>query len=134
MSIIASITALPRVMSTAPPLPPMPRSATPLTETAATSSGPLLVTVAVAVLIAVLGGVLALTAVPVLSIEVEGGRITIPFIDAEAGTPVYAPLPGTVHAFARNEAPGDYGPVLLLRHETNNMGYICAAQCIQILI
>ena len=31
---------------------------------------------------------IALTAVPVLSIEVEGGRITIPFIDAEAGTPV----------------------------------------------
>ena len=31
---------------------------------------------------------IALTAVPVLSIEFEGGRITIPFIDAEAGTPV----------------------------------------------
>jgi 4-aminobutyrate aminotransferase-like enzyme/Ser/Thr protein kinase RdoA (MazF antagonist) len=39
---------------------------------------------------------------------------------AEAGTPVYAPLPGVVHAFADNDAPQDYGPVMILRHETDD--------------
>jgi 4-aminobutyrate aminotransferase-like enzyme/Ser/Thr protein kinase RdoA (MazF antagonist) len=38
---------------------------------------------------------------------------------AEAGTPVYAPLDGTVHAFADNDAPLDYGPVIILRHATD---------------
>lgn len=38
---------------------------------------------------------------------------------AEAGTTVHAPLAGTVHAFADNNAPLDYGPVILLRHETS---------------
>ncbi|HEX6639840.1 MAG TPA: phosphotransferase, partial [Thermoanaerobaculia bacterium] len=38
---------------------------------------------------------------------------------AEAGTPVYAPLDGTVHAFADNHAPLDYGPLIILRHETD---------------
>src|SRR5262249_13392969 len=38
---------------------------------------------------------------------------------AEAGTPGFAPLAGTVHAFADNAAPCDYGPVLVLRHETD---------------
>ena len=37
---------------------------------------------------------------------------------AEAGTPVYAPLDGTVHAFADNFAPLDYGPLIILRHAT----------------
>jgi 4-aminobutyrate aminotransferase-like enzyme/Ser/Thr protein kinase RdoA (MazF antagonist)/murein DD-endopeptidase MepM/ murein hydrolase activator NlpD len=37
---------------------------------------------------------------------------------APAGTPVRAPLPGVVHAFADNAAPQDYGPVVILRHET----------------
>ena len=36
---------------------------------------------------------------------------------ADAGTPVFAPLRGTVHAFADNRAPLDYGPVIILRHE-----------------
>jgi 4-aminobutyrate aminotransferase-like enzyme/Ser/Thr protein kinase RdoA (MazF antagonist) len=35
-----------------------------------------------------------------------------------AGTAVYAPLPGTVHAFANNAARQDFGPVLILRHQT----------------
>lgn len=39
---------------------------------------------------------------------------------AEAGSPVYAPLAGTVQAFADNAAPLDYGPVLVLRHETDH--------------
>jgi len=38
---------------------------------------------------------------------------------AEAGTVVSAPLDGTVHAFADNAFPQDYGPVIILRHETD---------------
>jgi 4-aminobutyrate aminotransferase-like enzyme/Ser/Thr protein kinase RdoA (MazF antagonist) len=37
---------------------------------------------------------------------------------ADAGTAVYAPLDGVVHAFANNAVPQDYGPVIILRHET----------------
>ena len=37
---------------------------------------------------------------------------------APAGTPVHAPLEGVVHAFANNAVPQDYGPVIILRHET----------------
>lgn len=37
---------------------------------------------------------------------------------ADAGTPVHAPLDGVVHAFANNAVPQDYGPVIILRHET----------------
>ena len=36
---------------------------------------------------------------------------------ADLGTPVSAPFDGTVHAFADNRAPLDYGPVVILRHE-----------------
>jgi 4-aminobutyrate aminotransferase-like enzyme/Ser/Thr protein kinase RdoA (MazF antagonist) len=39
---------------------------------------------------------------------------------AEAGTPVFAPLAGVVHAFADNNTPQDYGPVIILRHETDD--------------
>jgi 4-aminobutyrate aminotransferase-like enzyme/Ser/Thr protein kinase RdoA (MazF antagonist) len=39
---------------------------------------------------------------------------------AHAGTPVFAPLAGTVHAFADNAAYQDYGPVIILRHETDD--------------
>ncbi|MDE3128799.1 MAG: aminotransferase class III-fold pyridoxal phosphate-dependent enzyme [Gemmatimonadota bacterium] len=39
---------------------------------------------------------------------------------ADAGSPVYAPLAGTVHAFADNASPLDYGPVIVLRHETGD--------------
>ena len=38
---------------------------------------------------------------------------------ADAGTPVHAPLDGTVHAFADNDVLQDYGPVIVLRHETD---------------
>ena len=38
---------------------------------------------------------------------------------AEAGTPVHAPFEGTVHAFANNAVLQDYGPVIILRHETD---------------
>lgn len=36
---------------------------------------------------------------------------------AAAGTPVYAPMDGTVHSFAFNDQYGDYGPAIILRHE-----------------
>ncbi len=36
---------------------------------------------------------------------------------ADAGTPVHAPLAGTVHAVHDNAAALDYGPVVILRHE-----------------
>lgn len=39
---------------------------------------------------------------------------------AEAGTTIHAPLAGTVNAFANNNAPLDYGPVIILRHETDD--------------
>jgi 4-aminobutyrate aminotransferase-like enzyme/Ser/Thr protein kinase RdoA (MazF antagonist) len=39
---------------------------------------------------------------------------------APAGTPVYAPLDGVVHAFAENRELQDYGPVIVLRHETDD--------------
>ena len=37
------------------------------------------------------------------------------FVDP--GTPVFAPLDATVHAFADNHTPQDYGPVIILRHQ-----------------
>jgi 4-aminobutyrate aminotransferase-like enzyme/Ser/Thr protein kinase RdoA (MazF antagonist) len=39
---------------------------------------------------------------------------------APVGTPVLTPLDGVVHAFADNRAPQDYGPVIVLRHETDD--------------
>jgi 4-aminobutyrate aminotransferase-like enzyme/Ser/Thr protein kinase RdoA (MazF antagonist) len=36
-----------------------------------------------------------------------------------AGTPVFAPLAGVVHALADNDADQDYGPVIILRHQTD---------------
>jgi 4-aminobutyrate aminotransferase-like enzyme/murein DD-endopeptidase MepM/ murein hydrolase activator NlpD len=35
---------------------------------------------------------------------------------AVAGTPVFAPIAGTVHSVHDNAAPQDYGPVIILRH------------------
>jgi 4-aminobutyrate aminotransferase-like enzyme/Ser/Thr protein kinase RdoA (MazF antagonist) len=35
-----------------------------------------------------------------------------------AGSPVYAPLDAEIFAFARNQAPLDYGPVIILQHQT----------------
>ena len=39
---------------------------------------------------------------------------------APAGTPVHAPLEGVVHALANNAVPQDYGPVVILRHKTDD--------------
>lgn len=38
-----------------------------------------------------------------------------------AETPVYAPLEGTVHSFAFNDAYGDYGATLILQHELDGV-------------
>jgi len=37
-----------------------------------------------------------------------------------AGAPVFAPIDGEVHAFARNPEPLDYGHVIILKHRTSN--------------
>lgn len=37
-----------------------------------------------------------------------------------AGTPVYAPLPGTVHSVGFNAAFGDYGATLILQHDVES--------------
>lgn len=41
-------------------------------------------------------------------------------IFAPAGSRVYAPLDGVVHSLAINEAPLDYGPTLILEHQTGD--------------
>jgi murein DD-endopeptidase MepM/ murein hydrolase activator NlpD len=38
-----------------------------------------------------------------------------------AGTPVHAPLEGTVHSFAFNDAYGDYGATLILQHKLDGV-------------
>ncbi|MCB8960440.1 MAG: aminotransferase class III-fold pyridoxal phosphate-dependent enzyme [Ardenticatenales bacterium] len=38
---------------------------------------------------------------------------------AEAGTPIYAPLAGTIHEFGFHNQPQDYGGMITLRHETD---------------
>ncbi len=38
----------------------------------------------------------------------------------EPGTPLRAPLDGVVHLVANNPAPLDYGPLVILRHETSD--------------
>ena len=38
----------------------------------------------------------------------------------EPGTPLRAPLDGVVHIVANNSAPLDYGPLVILRHETGS--------------
>jgi 4-aminobutyrate aminotransferase-like enzyme/Ser/Thr protein kinase RdoA (MazF antagonist) len=38
----------------------------------------------------------------------------------EPGTPIHAPLEGSVHLIANNQAPLDYGPLVILRHETGD--------------
>ncbi|MFD1258092.1 peptidoglycan DD-metalloendopeptidase family protein [Mucilaginibacter terrae] len=40
---------------------------------------------------------------------------------AAAGTPVYAPLRGTVHSFQDNHYFGDYGPTIILQHNLDGM-------------
>jgi 4-aminobutyrate aminotransferase-like enzyme/Ser/Thr protein kinase RdoA (MazF antagonist) len=37
-------------------------------------------------------------------------------VGVPAGTAIHAPLAGTVHSFRDNDAPGDYGPTIVLEH------------------
>ena len=37
-----------------------------------------------------------------------------------AGSPVYAPLEGTVHSFQDNAGFGNYGPTIILQHQVDN--------------
>jgi len=37
----------------------------------------------------------------------------------KAGSPVFAPLDGTIHSFANNAAPLDYGPAIIIQHEAD---------------
>jgi len=39
----------------------------------------------------------------------------------KANTPIYAPLSGTVHSFAFNDAYGDYGATLILQHKVDGL-------------
>jgi len=39
------------------------------------------------------------------------------------GTPVYAPLSGTVHSFQDNAGYGNYGPTIILQHEINGLNF-----------
>lgn len=38
-----------------------------------------------------------------------------------AGTPVSAPVEGEVHSFANNDAYGDYGATIILKHQINDL-------------
>ena len=40
-----------------------------------------------------------------------------------AGTPVHAPLVGEVYCFANRQVEGDYGPVIILRHELEGIAF-----------
>ena len=40
---------------------------------------------------------------------------------AEASTPVYAPMDGTVHSFKDNNNFGDYGPTIILQHNLDGL-------------
>jgi murein DD-endopeptidase MepM/ murein hydrolase activator NlpD len=40
---------------------------------------------------------------------------------AAAGTPVYAPLQGTIHSFQDNDDFGDYGPTIILQHHLDGL-------------
>jgi murein DD-endopeptidase MepM/ murein hydrolase activator NlpD len=39
----------------------------------------------------------------------------------DVGTPIYAPLQGTVHSFADNNNFGDYGPTIILQHNLDGL-------------
>jgi murein DD-endopeptidase MepM/ murein hydrolase activator NlpD len=40
---------------------------------------------------------------------------------ADAGTPVYSPIEGTVHSFQDNDHFGDYGPTIILQHDLDGL-------------
>lgn len=42
---------------------------------------------------------------------------------AAAGTPIFAPLDGSIHSFAFNDHFGDYGATLILKHKTEDLEF-----------
>lgn len=40
---------------------------------------------------------------------------------ADTGTPVYAPMEGTIHSFRDNDHFGDYGPTIILQHDLDGL-------------
>jgi 4-aminobutyrate aminotransferase-like enzyme/Ser/Thr protein kinase RdoA (MazF antagonist) len=61
---------------------------------------------------------------PLFEAGPDGERRTIHLgadLFAAPGTAVHAPLPGVVHAASDNAAPLDYGPVIILKHETDQL-------------
>lgn len=40
-----------------------------------------------------------------------------------SGTEVYAPIDGTVHSFANRNVHGDYGPVIILKHQVGDISF-----------
>ncbi|MCA0132002.1 peptidoglycan DD-metalloendopeptidase family protein [Winogradskyella alexanderae] len=41
----------------------------------------------------------------------------------DAGTPIYAPLSGTLHSFNNNTNFGDYGPCIILKHQIKELEF-----------
>ena len=41
----------------------------------------------------------------------------------DVGTPVHAPLPGTVHSVADNQGFGNYGPTIILKHQQDDQTF-----------
>lgn len=41
----------------------------------------------------------------------------------QAGTPIFAPLDGSVHSFKNNTNHGDYGPTIILRHSFEEVSF-----------
>lgn len=42
---------------------------------------------------------------------------------APAGTAIRVPLSGTLHSYANNAGPGNYGPTIVLRHDMENISF-----------
>jgi peptidoglycan LD-endopeptidase LytH len=42
---------------------------------------------------------------------------------AQAGTEIFAPLPGKIHSFADNQGFGNYGPTIILEHLLNELTF-----------
>jgi murein DD-endopeptidase MepM/ murein hydrolase activator NlpD len=40
---------------------------------------------------------------------------------ARAGTPIFCPVTGTVHSFQDNKQSGDYGPTIILQHQSGDL-------------
>ena len=46
-------------------------------------------------------------------------------INVPVSTPIFAPLPGRVHSYANNQAPGDYGPTIIIEHQLKQTKFYC---------